>query len=192
WVFSRLGTFDSALAQFGLAPGLVWGFVVLTTIVFVMGLYLGLWLSRFRHFFISFSRFVMVGFLNAGIDFGVFNFLMFVANIEVGAAVSAFKGVSFVAAVINSYFWNKFWVFEAGATSKTGSEFSKFIVVTAIGLFINVGVVSGILYVYAPQFGFSQLAWNNVAAVAGAAMGLIWNFVGYRLIVFKKEATAIA
>ena len=116
---------------------------------------------------------------------------MYITDVDKGVSVSVFKGISFVAAVTNSYFWNKFWVFEAGSTTKTGSEFTKFIIVSTVGLLINVGLVSGIIYIYAPQFGFSQLAWNNIAAVAGTAANLLWNFIGYRLIVFKKEATGL-
>ncbi|MEX1063765.1 MAG: GtrA family protein [Candidatus Paceibacterota bacterium] len=182
-VFLRLGTLDFLHIGAG-----VWGLVVLTPIGFVFGLYLGKWLSVRWHIFTSFARFTIVGFMNAGIDFGVFNFLMFWTNIEEGVAVSTFKGISFVAAVINSYYWNKYWVFEASGTGSRAKEFLSFLIVTVIGLLVNVGVTSLVVFGIDPKFGFSQLSWNNIAAVFGAIFGLVWNFVGYRLIVFKKEA----
>lgn len=167
----------------------VWGLVVVAPIAFVFGLYLGQWLSRWKHFFVSFARFAIVGFFNTGIDFGVFNLLMFVTKVEKGIAVSSFKTVSFIAAVINSYFWNKYWVFEASSSKEgLGREFFKFIVVNVIGLVINVSITSVLVIGVAPKLGFSQLAWNNIAAVVGTVFGLIWNFIGFRLIVFKKEA----
>ncbi len=183
-VFLRLGVLD--FLNIGAA---VWGLAVLTPIGFVFGLYLGKWLSVRWRIFTSFSRFVMVGFMNAGIDFGIFNLLMFWTNIEEGAAISTFKGISFIAAVINSYFLNKYWVFEASGSGTKAKEFLTFLVVTVVGLLINVGVTSGIVFTVDPQFGFSQLSWNNIAAVFGSLFGLVWNFIGYRLIVFKKEAT---
>lgn len=184
-IFVRLGTLD----RLGLGSA-IWGLVVIVPIVFVFGLYLGQWLSRFAKFFNSFARFVMVGFFNAGIDLGVFNLLMFLTGIEQGVTVSSFKTVAFVAALVNSYFWNKYWAFKAAGTSGGTREFSKFAVVSVGGLLANVGVTTLIVLAIEPMFGFSQLGWNNIAAVVGNVAGLIWNFIGYRWIVFKKEQTA--
>ncbi len=182
-VFIRLGTFD----KLGLSWA-AWGLVLVVPIVYLFGLYLGAWLSRRLAFFASFAKYVMVGFLNAGIDFGIFNLLMFLTKIENGPLISSFKTVSFVFAFTNSYFWNKYWAFEAGSsTVKKSTEFIKFVIVNIVGAFINVGVASFIIFFVTPRLGFSQLAWNNIAAVIAAAITLIWNFLGFRLIVFKKH-----
>ncbi len=181
-VFIRLGTFD----RLGLGWA-VWGLVLVVPIVYIFGLYLGDWLSRRLVFFASFAKYVMVGFLNAGIDFAVFNLLMFMTKIENGPLVSSFKTVSFVIAFTNSYFWNKYWAFEASSsTVKKSTEFIKFVIVNIVGAFINVGFASFIIFFVTPRFGFSQLAWNNIAAVIAAAVTLIWNFIGFRLIVFRS------
>lgn len=180
-IFVRLGTLD----RLGLGSA-IWGLVVVVPIVFVFGLYLGQWLSKFAKFFNSFTRFVMVGFFNAGIDLGVFNLLMFLTGIEQGVTVSSFKTVAFVVALLNSYFWNKHWAFRASGTEGGTREFSKFAVVSVGGLLANVGVTSLIVLAVEPRFGFAQLGWNNIAAVIGNVAGLIWNFIGYRWIVFKK------
>ena len=126
--------------------------------------------------------------MNAGVDFAIFNLQMFLFSTVTGPLISLFKTVSFIISFTNSYFWNKYWAFEAGRTGQSRGEFAKFIIVTVIGLLINVGSTSAIVFLLDPQFGFGQIAWNNVAAVFGAAAGLIWNFIGYRLVVFKKEA----
>lgn len=179
----RLGTLKSV---FGF-NGVVWALIVVVPVIYLFGLYLGAWLSRRWAFFYSFAKYVMVGFFNAGIDFAVFNFLMFLTNIENGPLISSFKTVSFVVAVTNSYFWNKYWAFEAGTSKeKKTTEFAKFIIVNIVGAFINVGITSAIIFVISPKLGFSQLAWNNIAAVIASAIVIIWNFIGFRLIVFKK------
>ncbi len=182
-VFMRLGTFE--------ALGWGWmlrGLLVVVPVVYVVGLYLGLWLSRRWFFFKSFARYVMVGFLNSGVDFAVFNLLMFLMKIENGFFISVFKTISFAVAVTNSYFWNKYWAFEAGSSSeKKTTEFAKFLLVNIIGAFLNVGITSAIVFIISPQFGFSQLAWNNLAAVAATSVALIWNFIGFRLIVFRNK-----
>ena len=183
WVFLRLGTLERV---FGFNEA-AWGLIVVVPIVYFFGLYLGAWLSRRWAFFASFAKYVMVGFLNAGIDFAVFNLLMFMTKIENGPLVSSFKTVSFIVAITNSYFWNKYWAFEAGSsTVKKTTEFAKFAIVNIVGAFINVGIASAIIFAVTPWLGFSQLAWNNIAAVIASAFALIWNFIGFRLIVFKK------
>lgn len=183
-VFIRLGTFEEL--GFGWA---VWSFVVLVPVVYIAGLYLGSWLSRRWKFFESFAKYVMVGFLNTGIDFVLFNFLMFVTgNERPGLGLSLFKAASFTVAVVNSYFWNKYWAFKSSATTDDhGGEFANFFMVNIVGVLVNVGITLGITLTVDPQFGFSQVAWNNIAAVIATAIALIWNFIGFRLIVFKKN-----
>ena len=186
-VFLRLGTFRNFL---GLNETVVWGLVAVVPLIYLFGLCLGDWLSRRWPVFKQFAKYVMVGFLNAGVDFAVFNLLMFLTQIEKGPYISLFKTASFVIAVTNSYLWNKYWAFEAGASSENrGVEFAKFMAVNIIGAFLNVGITSGIIFAIPPQLGFSQLAWNNMAAVMATAIVLIWNFTGFRLIEFKTERT---
>ncbi len=187
-VFIRLGTFN----KFGFF-GAVWGLILVVPIGYIIGLYLGEWLSFRWSFFKSFARYIMVGFLNSGVDFAIFNLLMFLTSVETGSYISVFKTVSFIVAVINSYFWNKYWAFEAGSsTTEKGKEFGKFIIINAIGALVNVGITSAVVFAIPPQFGFSQLAWNNIAAVIATAVALIWNFIGLRLIVFKKNASSLS
>src|SRR3989344_6186219 len=176
------------LENFGLPRNAAWGLVAVATLIFVFGLYLGRRLAHWKEFFAPFSRFVILGFLNTGIDFGVFNLLMFLTDIQKGIWVSIFLAISFSVAVINSYFWNKFWVFEGGTrTSVGGREFAAFAIITVIGLVLKVGASSGIIFLIPPQYSLGQLGWNNIAAVIGTIFSLIWNFIGYRLIVFKKN-----
>ncbi len=182
-VFSYLGTLD----KFGLGWA-VWVLVLVVPLVYLAGLFFGEWLSRKIPFFKSFAKYVMVGFLNTGVDFAVFNFLMFITKIEQGYMVSSFKTISFVAAVTNSYFWNKNWVFEERKSAlNKGKEFTKFIVVNVIGAMVNVIITSVLIFTIMPKFGLSQLSWNNIAAVFGTAVALIWNFIGFKLIVFTKK-----
>ena len=76
-------------------------------------------------FSIQFIKFLLVGVLNTGIDFGVLNLLMFSTGITSGFYYPIFKAISFICGVINSYIWNKRWTFQKG--NKLGKkEFSKF------------------------------------------------------------------
>jgi len=134
----------------------------------------------------QFFKFTLVGSLNTFIDFGVLNFLMFIFQITFGWGYSIFKAISFSVAVINSYFWNKFWTFQKTETKAGGKEFSKFYLVTLIGFLINVGIASFIVNVIGPQFGFSKVIWANIGAFIAVLCAFIWNFLGSKLLVFKK------
>ena len=38
-----------------------------------------------------------------------------------------------------------------------------------------------------PMFALSQPLWLNAAAVVATGISLIWNFIGYRVFVFKNS-----
>ncbi|MBI4123195.1 MAG: GtrA family protein [Parcubacteria group bacterium] len=132
------------------------------------------------------ARFLLVGALNSFIDLGVLNFLIALTGAASGFSYSLFKGTSFLTAVINSYFWNKYWTFPKKNVDKTAwQEFLQFFAVSGLGFVINVGAASFVVNVIGPQFGFSKALWANVGAVVAAFVSLAWNFFGYKLFVFK-------
>lgn len=133
----------------------------------------------------QFYKFILVGILNTLIDLGILNGLIFFTGIAAGWEFSFFKGVSFTAAVINSYFLNKFWTFQ----KKEGggaAEFGQFLIISVAGLGVNVGVASLFVNIIGPQGGISPQIWANVGAVAAIGFSTIWNFVLYKFFVFRK------
>jgi len=140
------------------------------------------------------GKFVLVGILNTLIDLGVLNLLIFITGIASGFGYSAFKGISFTVAVVNSYILNKFWTFSAFAKASadkksSGREFSQFFIVSVIGFGINVGVASLVVNVIGNPFTFSGVSdtiWANVGAIVATFCAMAWNFLGYKFIVFKS------
>ena len=94
-------------------------------------------------------------------------------------------------AVTNSYFWNKYWTFEAGESRGGKSEAVRFFMVNIVAIVINIGVGSLIANGIGPVSGFSDKIWANMAAVFGAAVALIFSFVGFKLAVFKRPNTEV-
>jgi putative flippase GtrA len=136
-------------------------------------------------FFFQFGKFVVVGVINTMIDFGVLNLLIWLTAISAGIYFSLFKALGFIFANINSYFLNKFWTF--GQHSQVGSgEYGKFFTISLIGLLINVGVASLVVNLIGPRFEIGPTLWANVGAAFGSGAGLLWNFIGYKFIVFKS------
>lgn len=135
------------------------------------------------------AKFVLVGGTNFLIDMGVLNILIFATGISSGGTQSAFKATSFTVAVVNSYFWNKFWVFKRNATETAGKEFLQFVVVSIVGFLLNVGIDKILVDAIGPMGNIPVKTWAQLAAMIAAALALFWNFAGYKFIVFdaKKE-----
>lgn len=142
---------------------------------------------RLKKLIKQFSKFVIVGGINTGIDFLILNLLIHLTGINSGPELFLLNSTSFSIAVINSYFMNKRWTFQ----DKTKAEqipirFSAFFIISVIGLVINGLVLTSITtYIPAP-FGLSAVLWANVAKLMATGFSLVWNFVGYKLFVFKK------
>lgn len=155
--------------------------------VFCAGcLYIAHLLSQKIKIFWQLAKFILVGVLNTIIDLGVLNFLMWYFSIAGGLLYSVFKGLSFLTATTNSYFWNKFWTFEKKKSNDTHKEFFQFFIVSLGGFIINVGTASLVVNLIGPQFGIAPEWWANIGAIIASFAGLTWNFVGYKFIVFKK------
>ena len=151
-------------------------------VIFSVGLVLAGFISKKIPLLWQFSKFAQVGVLNTAIDFGILNLLIFVTGITSGLSIIPLNAISFSTAIVNSFFWNEKWVFKA----KKEANFITFVVVTLIGLAINSGIVYAITTFVPPIFVDSQKLWVNLAKVLATGISLIWNFTGYRLIVFKK------
>ncbi len=132
-------------------------------------------------------RFAVVGVINTAIDLIVLNILIHVTGHgEKGLYYSLFKAIAFVIALANSYFMNKHWTFAGQGTSNRIIEISEFTIVSLIGFVINVAVSSAVVNWIPPVFGLDKF-WPSFGALCGTAIGLIWNFVGYKLVVFEKK-----
>ncbi|HDH31643.1 MAG TPA: GtrA family protein [Candidatus Wolfebacteria bacterium] len=153
----------------------------------VAGLYGAFLISRFIPIIHQIGKFVLVGGLNFLIDMGVLNFLVFYTGISAGLEQSFFKGIAFLVAVINSYFWNKFWTFKRKTKEKVGKEFFQFIVVSFIGLFINLGIDYILVNQITPLADLPLRTWAQFSAMLAAIAALFWNFIGYKFIVFDKK-----
>jgi putative flippase GtrA len=137
-----------------------------------------------KNLILQFSKFAVVGFVNTALDFGVLNVLIFATGVRGGAYLILLNSISFSIATANSYFWNKYWTFKKKDSVKV-VEIGQFLTVSLIGLAINSGIVYLISTHISPMFGFSPGLWVNLAKVAATGASLIWNFVGYKFLVFK-------
>jgi putative flippase GtrA len=144
------------------------------------------------------GKFGVTGVLNFCVDLGILSLLTFLMGkyFLIGAKdlvfggvafltfYSIYKSLSFILANINSYFWNKYWTFHQEGDKK--NEFFQFFVVSLIGFFVNVFFASVVFKYVPPVAGLNLDQWGLMGAVVGSIAGLVWNFLGYKFIVFKK------
>lgn len=152
-----------------------------------------LWIAKFLSRWFSglyqFAQFAAVGTLNSFIDVGVFNLETFFNGTALigNGLFAAFKAISFLCATTNSFIWNKYWTF--GAQEKASAkEVTGFYMVALIGWALNVGAAT-LVKSTGPA---GSTVWVNIAApLAGVATSFIWDFFGYKHLVFKKRAVEI-
>lgn len=161
-------------------------FIVILPPLSVLGMLVASWLGKKFLFIIQVAKFALVGALNTLIDLGVLYSLIGYTGVAEGTPFSFFKGLSFLTATVNSYFWNKFWTFQKTEGGVKVSEFSKFIVATGIGFLLNVAVASFVVNIIGPQFGLSEKIWAGIGAMTATLIAMAWNFMSSKFLVFKK------
>ncbi len=128
-------------------------------------------------------RFAIVGLVNTGVDLAVLNALIEISHRgRSGFVYSLFKAISFLVAVVNSYFMNSRWTFPQKVPQAT--RLWRFLLVSVAGLAINVGTASFVASLMRPLLGLERF-WPSIAAMVGAVCGLAFNFAGYRYWVFS-------
>ncbi len=156
----------------------------------VFGVWLGGFLSRWVPIFAQLGKFGAVGILNTAIDFAVLNILSKVLGITAGIILGGVNLPGFAIAVVNSYFFNKLWVFRDRQQGESLlHDFPRFFAVTLIGVALNSGLII-VLTTYAPFLaGLAPATRLNLAKASATIVTLIWNFAGYKLIVFRAQSS---
>jgi putative flippase GtrA len=136
-------------------------------------------------------KFVGVGVLNTVIDLVVLDMLLLLFGVTSGPLYSVFKAIGFLAAVTNSYFMNKWFVFgkERPTRRSSAHESGLFFGMSFIGLLLNTIVSSLAFTALQPISIFSPLFSANAAALVGTLFVFMFNFLSYKFIVFRTPRT---
>jgi len=181
-----------------------WAIVPLFLIATPLGLYITYLIGKKISVVWQIGKFGVIGVLNTLVDWGVLAVLFAVGPrwfgvqteqvlVTVGATITVYtiyKAISFIIANINSYYWNKSWTFARSLAQKTKAEFLQFFAVSLIGFLLNVGIASYVFKAIAPMGNMNVDQWGLVGAAIGSIVGLAWNFLGYKFIVFKETIVA--
>ncbi len=190
--------FDATLALLfgaGVALGLVeflagqrMPYVILLCVILpalcVLGIYIGEIIGKKYLIVYQLARHVLVGAFATIVDLKVFELLGFFFGLLVSPII--FKAISFIFSTGIKYVGNKHWAFEKQDTLHIGHEATKFFVITLIGLLLDVGVFYFCTNMLGAQFGLALGLWAKVSVIISAIVAAVWNFIGYKFLVFKK------
>ncbi|MFC1622522.1 GtrA family protein [Patescibacteria group bacterium] len=124
--------------------------------------------------FQQFIKFCIVGTIGAIIDIGGLYLLVEFLNIHYLLAAT----VSFILAVINNYFLNKYWTFK-NSEKKHAKQFTSFVLVSIAGLLINLSI----MYIMVDILS----SWYIFAKIIASIIVLFWNFLMNKHITFKSN-----
>ena len=162
-----------------------WFLPIIFPIISLIALWVASLVGRFLPVIWQFAKFGLIGVLNTLLDFGILNLLSYLTKVYAGSTLVILNIFAFLAANVNSYFWNKFWTFSSRAKS-AAAEFGKFLLVSIIGFAINSLILWFLTTLMHPLGGLSPQVWENAAKIAATIVYTIWNFIGYKLLVFKS------
>jgi len=162
-----------------------WALLIVLPLISLIALWLASLVGRFIPVIWQFAKFGLIGVLNTLLDFGVLNLLSYLTKVYSGPTLVVLNVFAFLAANVNSYFWNKSWTFSSRAKN-AASEFGKFLLVSIIGFAINSLILWFLTTLMHPLGGLSPQLWENAAKIVATVIYTIWNFIGYKLLVFKS------
>lgn len=140
--------------------------------------------------FIKLARFGIVGVLNTLVDILSFVAIIFFFGLTGGIGFVLAKMAAFIIANINSFIWNKLWVFDESKTSANESgakQFTSFFAVSVLGLLINAIAFAAISYLLTLLISLDPVVLGVISVILAALVSMAWNFVGYKCFVFEKK-----
>jgi putative flippase GtrA len=127
-----------------------------------------------------FTRFAVVGIIGAVVDFGTYTVLHDVIGV---LAVTA-SILSFIAAIISNFTWNRYWTYPDSRTKQVSRQVLQFIVVSVVGLAIRTPIFALLekpldsLFLSLPGLPFlpGDFLGDKVALAIAVIVVMFWNF----------------
>lgn len=120
--------------------------------------------------FVRFLKFLIVGIINTGITYIVYVLLRFLDLVPELCNV-----IGYIVGVVNSFIWNKKWVFQA-RSGNTINEFMSFIAVFVVCYAIQLYVFRTMLYVFFINEYLAQLIGMIVYTILNFSLNRIFSF----------------
>lgn len=128
----------------------------------------------------EFLKYCIVGGTGTIIDVGIYTLLTRVVLLYYIFSAT----ISFLIAVINNFLLNKYWTFKKGESGQTKKEYTKFLIVSTINYFLNIGI----MFLIVEYSGLDIIFGHNVdffAKFIAIIIVTISNYLGNRYWTFK-------
>ena len=138
------------------------------------------------------KRFCIVGVINTVVDIAILNLLIAITGTgHTGPLFTVFKTISFVIALLNSFYLNSKWTFahEEASARTTMAQGAQFVLISVIASVVNVASASYVATFMRPPVELASY-WPTVAALVGTVFSFVFNFIGYKYLVFANRASA--
>jgi len=169
-------------------PFLYWLLPVSFPFLAIFGIWISYLIGKRYLVVYQLAKFFLIGAFFAIFDLIILNVLMeyFGISKDEGVKYAVFVTTSFIIATTIKYIADKYWAFEKASREEMKLEFGKFFTITLISGGIQVGVASFIFALAISLFGMTELVVGNVGKIGGIIVASVWNFLGYKFIVFKS------
>jgi putative flippase GtrA len=143
--------------------------------------------KKFTKGSIRFSKFTVVGFMNALVDIGTLNLFLWLASTRDPSLLALYNGVALVLANLNSYLWNTRWTFRGRAKRRDTRQRVLF----ALQALANIAVSNGLFFVLIrPILVYTDVPAylaGNVAKIISVVVASIISFFILRYVVFSRK-----
>lgn len=155
-----------------------------------------------------FFKFLVVGGIGFIVDFGIFNLILNPMNALVmpGTRVYEFllgfgfsdyfithlgptiaAAISFVAAVLSNFLWNRYWTYPDSRSRSRRRQFTMFFIVSVVGVLIRIPIVFLMTPVFRSMVGsigilqaYTNRLADNLSLAVAVLVVLFWNFFANR------------
>lgn len=139
--------------------------------------------AKLLRLFWEFFRYALVGGIAFLVDYGtLILFRELILTGETSWELMLSSAAGFVTGLVTNYVLSLVFVFRKTENSGNGKSLSAFIIFTVIGL-IGLGLTELIMYLGTELLHISYL----FVKIAAAAIVLVWNYVGRKLLIFDKK-----
>jgi len=138
-----------------------------------------------------FIKFSIVGISGTIVDFAIFNFLSIMASMPV--LISSI--FSFCVAVVNNFYWNRYWTYPESKEASSREQLIKFFIVSLMGLifrtFLFSAIEQPIINMVKNQkvilYSIDPVVLGHNAALAAVIIAILfWNYFANRFWTYKN------
>lgn len=131
-------------------------------------------------FLLEFFKFCVVGVSGTIVDFGTYAILTRLVGLYYLSATA----ISVFLAILNNFLLNKYWTFKRGKSGKARIEYIKFLIVSVVNYFLNLGIMYFVVEFTQSEeiFGGNEDFFAKVVAII---IVLFSNYLGNKFWTFR-------